>query len=170
DLGLMWWLWRKILSGRELDSRRRASWIWPAVGLALSAGAVLFSWTAVTFPGEWQEDHWPDWRLIPASDEQGKPIKVSLHDWVFNLPFDSNTGRRESPLSSTLLLPDLNIYDGLKIDDPEKVKWRKYVFVAGHRNLRGAILNGAILPKVDAACGRGVAEGAGGGPRGRKGL
>jgi hypothetical protein len=139
DLGLVWWLWREILSGR--GRRRPASWGWTGLGLALSACVVLFSWTAATFPGEWQEDHLANW------DGLGGPI--SLHDWVFNLPFDSNTGSRASPFSSTLVLPDLDIYAGLKIDDPEKVKWRKYVFVAGRRNLRGAILVGALLPKVD---------------------
>jgi uncharacterized protein YjbI with pentapeptide repeats len=52
-------------------------------------------------------------------------------------------------LSATLILPALNIYDGLKIDDPAKTSWRRYVFVAGNRNLRGAILDNAILTKVD---------------------
>jgi uncharacterized protein YjbI with pentapeptide repeats len=43
----------------------------------------------------------------------------------------------------------LNIYDGLKIDDPAKMGWRHYDFVAGHRDLRGAIFDNAILTKVD---------------------
>src|SRR5208282_2828573 len=138
DLGLLSWLWRKILSGREIGGPFRASWAWPVLGLALSASAVLFSWTAATFPGEWQEDYLPNWRIIPTSDDTGKLTKVSLHDWVFNGPVDDTTRRRKSLFSSTLVLPGLNIYEGLNIDDPEKAKWRDFVFRARGRDLRGA--------------------------------
>jgi uncharacterized protein YjbI with pentapeptide repeats len=147
DLGLMWWLWRKILSGREVDRRHpRSRWTWPAVGLTLSACAALFSWTAATFPGEWQEDHLPDWRLFPASDESGR---VSLHDWVFQSKVDPATSRRSLPFSSTLILSGLNVYEGLNIDDPEKARWREFVFRARGRDLKGAIFDLASLPKVD---------------------
>ena len=150
DLMLMWWLWRKILSGRELDGRsRRAPWAWPVLGLALSAGAVLFCWTAATFPGEWQEDHWPGWPVFPASDKRGRPTRVSLHDWVFSSQIDHTTRRRSLPFSNTLVLTGLNIYEGLKIDDPEKVKWRDYVFRARGRDLKGAMFDLANLPRVD---------------------
>ncbi len=150
DLGLVWWLWRKILSGREIAGRHRwSSWPSTTFGLALSGAAVLFSWTAATFPGEWQEAHWPDWRVLPASSEWGEQIKVSLHDWLFNLPVGSTTRRRNSLFSSTLVLPGLNLYEGLKIDDPDKVKGRDYVFRARGQDLNGAILDFANLPKVD---------------------
>ena len=129
DLVLVWWLWRKILSGREVDGPpQRASSVWPALGLALSAGIVLFSWSAATFPGEWQEADLPDWRIIPARDEFRELIKVSLHDLLFNLPVDDTTRRRSSVFSSTLVLPGLNVYEGLGIDDPKKAEWRDYVF------------------------------------------
>jgi uncharacterized protein YjbI with pentapeptide repeats len=148
DLVLLSWLWRKILSG--VDGRRRpVAWAWTGLGLALGVGAVLFSWTAATFPGEWQEDHWPDWRLFPASDRLGEPIKVSLHDLLFNLPVDETTRRRGSFFSSTLVLPGLNVFEGLKIDDPEKVKGRDFVLRARGRDLKGAIFDLAILPEVD---------------------
>ncbi|HKN30868.1 MAG TPA: pentapeptide repeat-containing protein [Roseiarcus sp.] len=75
--------------------------------------------------------------------------KVSLHDWVFNGPVDDTTRRRKSLFSSTLVLPGLNIYEGLNIDDPEKAKWRDFVFRARGRDLRGAIFDLASLPKVD---------------------
>src|SRR5208282_2773858 len=101
------------------------------------------------FPGEWQEDYLPNWRIIPTSDDTGKLTKVSLHDWVFNGPVDDTTRRRKSLFSSTLVLPGLNIYEGLNIDDPEKAKWRDFVFRARGRDLRGAIFDLASLPKVD---------------------
>jgi Pentapeptide repeats (9 copies) len=151
-LVLIWWLWREILSGRAADGRRRpASRVWTGLGFALSACAVLFSWTAATFPGEWQEDHWPDWRFLDARTELGEPKKVSLHDLLFDLPVDNTTRHRRSFFSSTLVLPGLNIYEGLRIDDPEKAKWRDYVFRARGRDLKGAILDLASLPRVDFA-------------------
>jgi cytochrome c biogenesis protein CcdA len=136
DLSLVWWLWRKILSGRETSGPRRA-WarrVWTGTGLALSVAAVLFSGAVAIFPGEWQKDHLAGWRIFEARDQFGQPEKVSLHDLLFNLPVDHTSRRRNSIFSSTLVLPGLNIYEGLKIDDPEKVKGRDFVFRA-----RGAI-------------------------------
>ncbi len=45
DLILLWWLWRRVLSGRKADGRRRAwaNWAWTAAGLVLGLAAVLFS-------------------------------------------------------------------------------------------------------------------------------
>ncbi len=79
----------------------------------------------------------------------GTAKKVSLHDLLFNLPVDDTTRRRNSLFSSTLVLPGLNVYEGLSIDDPEKLKWRDYVFRARGRDLKDAILDFASLPKVD---------------------
>ena len=56
---------------------------------------------------------------------------------------------RRFPFSSALVLPGLNIYEGVGIDDPEKVKWRDFVFLARGRDLRGAIFDLASLLKVD---------------------
>jgi hypothetical protein len=142
DLVLLWWLWRKILSGRWPDDRRpRLHWVWPILGFAAAVAAILFSVAIATFPGEGLETLLAKW---------DKPrLAVSLHDWIFNGAFDSSTGRRRSMFSATPILPTLNIYDGLKIDDPAKTSWRNYVFVAGQRDLRGAIFDSALLPKVD---------------------
>lgn len=171
DLALIWWLWRKILSGREIDGgRRRVAWLWPPFGLTLSLAVLLFSVAVVTFPGEWQEEMLPSWPVLPALAEWGKPAtendasgkprtasfrdwardarKLSLHDWLFNEEPDS-VSRRRFPFSSTLVLPSLNVYEGLGIDDPEKAKWHAYVFHARGRDLRGAIFAQASLPKVD---------------------
>jgi uncharacterized protein YjbI with pentapeptide repeats len=150
DLVLIWWLWGKILSGREVDRVQR-KWphrIWSAAGLVLSL-AVLFVAAAATFPGEWQEQHWPSWRAFASTDELGRPTKVSLHDWLFNSKVDDTTRRRWLPLSSTLVLPGFNIYEGLGIDDPDKARWHDFVFRARGRDLRGAIFDLASLTKVD---------------------
>jgi uncharacterized protein YjbI with pentapeptide repeats len=148
DIGFVWWLWSMILSGREKKGRR-ARWAGSFVGLLLTACALIFSTMIATFPGESHDNQLAAWRLFSTTDPNGHPTRVSLHDWIFNGPFDQSTGRRRSALSATLILPALNIYDGLKIDDPAKTGWRQYVFVAGHRDLRGAIFDNAILTKVD---------------------
>jgi uncharacterized protein YjbI with pentapeptide repeats len=109
--------------------------LWATIGFSLSTVAVLFSWTLATFPGEWQEKEGPVW--------------VSLHDWLFESGVDEATRRRFFPFSSTLVLPGLNIFEGLGIDDPDKAKWHDYVFRARGRDLRGAILTFASLAKVD---------------------
>ena len=145
DLGLIWWLWGKVLSGREVYPRRRAAHrAWLAASLVSSTGIVLFSWTLATFPGEWQEENLPnflDWALDGS--------KVPLHDWIFNSEVNRAASRRWLLVSSTLVLTDLNVYESLGIDDPEKLKSREYVFRAHHRDLKGAVFSFAILQKVD---------------------
>ncbi len=102
DLILVWCLWRKIPSGREVEGRNpMAALAAFEIALLLSFAAVFFSWIVTTFPGESQEEFLAKW---------DKPRwAIAPHNWVFNLPFDSNTGRRKSFFSSTLVLPDLNI-------------------------------------------------------------
>ena len=150
DLILLWWLWRRILSGRWGYTRRpRGLWAWSALGLATSAIAILFSWGLATFPGEWQTESFTAWRPIHERDQSGDPIMVSAHDWLFESRINDTTRRRRWPLSSTLVLPGLNIYEGLGVDDPEKAKWHDFVFRARGRDLKGAIFDFATLPKVD---------------------
>jgi uncharacterized protein YjbI with pentapeptide repeats len=171
DLVLIWWLWRKILSGRMPGPYLGPRLLWATAGVAFTLGAFLFSWTVATFPGEWQETALPSWPILPAIDEWGKPAtktdakgaprtaslrdwvlnakKLSLHDWVFNSPEDITSRRRWLPFSNTLLLTGLNVLERLGIDDPDKAKWRDYIFLARGRNLKGASFDYAILPRVD---------------------
>jgi hypothetical protein len=108
DLLLIWWLWGKILSGREYfgEPRRLIAWLWPPLGLALALAALLFSVAVVTFPGEWQEERLPSLAILPAIDAPRAPgkesngdsavsaRKVTLHDWLFGEQVDE-TGRRD---------------------------------------------------------------------------
>jgi uncharacterized protein YjbI with pentapeptide repeats len=150
DLGLIWWLWRTILSGREADRHSRwVSWVWTGLGVSFSACAFLFSWAAATFSGEWQDNRLFPWPVFPTSDESGQSIHVSLHDWLFDSKVDPESGRRWLPLSSTLVLSGLNVYEGRGVDDPKKAEWREYVFRARGRDLRGAVFDFAVLPKID---------------------
>jgi uncharacterized protein YjbI with pentapeptide repeats len=145
DLILIWWLWRRILSGRETDNPPSfwRMFIKNAFGLALSVSVILFATLSATIPNEWQENHFTrlDQLMVP----------VSVHGLVFNSPIDDTSGRRWLPFSSTLVLSGLNIYEALKIDDPDKVKGRDYIFRTRGRDLTGAIFDLAILPKVDFA-------------------
>ena len=83
-----------------------------------------------TFPGEWQEDHWPDWRVFPASDERDGRSRCPSTIGFSIFPVDPDVPPPTVPFSSTLVLPGLNIYEGLNIDDPEKAEWRDFVFRA----------------------------------------
>jgi len=141
DLALIWWLWREILSGREVDAiDPMGSLAAFEIGLMLTLLVIAFSSAVATFPGEWQEDLLAKW-------DRPKWV-VTAHDALFNAALDRVTSRR-LPFSSTLILPGLNVYEGLGIDDPEKAKWHDFVFRARGRDLRGAIFDFATLPKVD---------------------
>jgi hypothetical protein len=136
DLLLVWWLWRKILSGRD-DFRR---WRWwtsgaaPTLGIASTFAALIFSWTIATFPGEWLEDHLPSFNVAPVrwaleerpKDEPDSKKSVSAHEWLFAGDVDIKTFHRKSFFSNRLILPGFNVYEALKIDDPKKVDWKEH--------------------------------------------
>jgi uncharacterized protein YjbI with pentapeptide repeats len=149
DLLLLWWLWRKILSDEVHSDGHQPSRPWTVVGLALSFCVALFSWAVVTFPGEWQTEHLVAWRIFPTSDDAGRPITVPFHDWVFNSKVDPVARRRWLAFSSTLVLTGFNVLEGLGIDDPDKAKWREFIFRARGRDLKGASFAFASLPRVD---------------------
>ena len=73
---------------------------------------------------------------------------VTVHNALFSAEPDQVTHRRW-PFSNTLVLPGLNVYEGLGIDDPTKATWRDFVFRPRGRDLRGAIFTFASLPRVD---------------------
>jgi uncharacterized protein YjbI with pentapeptide repeats len=75
-------------------------------------------------------------------------LLVSIHNWLFNGAIDASTRTRISPFSSTLVLTGFNVHDALGID-PEKAKSRDFVLGRRGRDLKGAIFDFAILPKVD---------------------
>ena len=148
DLLLIWKLWGRILAGRDADSGSFSSWPLGAIGLAFGYAAFVFSWLIATFPGEGQ-DNLPNqglfWFPFPKPDKE----LVTLNRLVFQSDVDERSRRRRLPFSNTLVLTGFNIYEGLGIDDPDKLKWREFVFRERGRNLRGAILDFANLSKVD---------------------
>jgi uncharacterized protein YjbI with pentapeptide repeats len=150
DLGLIWWLWGfNILRGAD-DHLRPRSWGLPvltSIAGLLTACAIFFGFALATIPGEWQEDHLP---YHAAS--------TSLRRWIFpvRFTFGANaivvgTTRPWSPFSNTLVLPGFDIYEALKIDDPKKVEWKQRLIDLRGRDLRGALLEGAVLTRADLA-------------------
>jgi uncharacterized protein YjbI with pentapeptide repeats len=151
DVILIWWLWGRILSGREVENARLP---WLRLALAglwavLTLCALIGSWTLATFLGEPQEALLAVWRPIHDYDESGIPTTVSIHDWFFKSRINRYTGQRRFPFSSTLVLTGFDIYEGLKIDDLNKVKGREYQFRVPDRDLTGAIFDFANLRQVD---------------------
>ncbi|HEX9169111.1 MAG TPA: pentapeptide repeat-containing protein [Roseiarcus sp.] len=144
DLVLLWWLWRKILSRRDsVKPRDGAAWAWRGIGALLTAFVVLFSWVVATFPGETEHD------LLAKWDASGRA--VWLRDRIFQSPVDDTTRKRVLPVSNTLVLTGFNIYEGLKIDDPDKLKGRDFLFLARGRALERAMFDLTTLAKVDFA-------------------
>ena len=74
------------------------------MGVVFSLLAISFSWAIATFPGEWQEDLLAAWG--------GTKWVVAAHNWLFSAEPDEDTHRR-FPFSNTLVLPGLNVYEGL---------------------------------------------------------
>jgi uncharacterized protein YjbI with pentapeptide repeats len=142
DLALVWWLWRKILSGRDdlRGWRSRKTWAKTSFALVPTAFVFVVSWFVATIPGEWRGP--PYLWLAPIEP-------VSFNKWLFSGEVNSITRRRTSWFSNTLVLPGLNIYEALKIDDPKKLEWREHIFDLRGRHLEGALFYGANLTKVD---------------------
>ena len=153
---LVWWLWRKILTGWG-DFHEWPSWAALAIGIASSWAILSFSWTVATYPGEWQENHLSSVRVIPTrwfwdrepSEESPSANLVSLHEWFFAGEVDDITRHRKSLFSNTLVLPGFDVYEALKIDDPTKDKWKAHSIDLRGRHLEQSIFDLANLPNVD---------------------
>ena len=82
DLVLLWWLWRKILSGRWTDSRQSSGqWAWEILGVVVTFIAILFSIAVATFPGERQEAMLPNWQILPALGDGGEAHDGNGRKW-----------------------------------------------------------------------------------------
>jgi uncharacterized protein YjbI with pentapeptide repeats len=159
DLAVVWWLWRKVLSGGESAAREsdggesaatapRTSLIPVRIGVLFTFLAIAFSWAIATFPGERQEKLLAKWDQYLLAKWDQQLWAVTVHKALFSADPNEFTHRR-LPFSNTLVLPSLNVYEGLSIDDPKKAEWRDFVFHPRGRDLREAIFNSASLPRVD---------------------
>ena len=125
DLALLWWLWRKVLAGD--GGRKRSKWVpvgLHVAGIGATLAVLIFAFVVATFPGEWrQEAPWPR-----ATDAVFKTLR-----WPNN----------------TLYLPELNIWEAFKLDDPKKLDWKDHTVSLKERHFEGANFNSAKLGKAD---------------------
>jgi uncharacterized protein YjbI with pentapeptide repeats len=166
DMALVLWLWPLIVGyqnaqGLDRTAKIRAS----IVTAALAALVVIFSFGIATFPGERIERSLPTFAFIPTKwtnpSVNSFRARELLFNWakslalkspyelLFSGPVDQTTRRRSSVFSNTLILPDFDIYNALKIDEPTKIQWKDSILSLRGRHLEGAVLNNARLYKVD---------------------
>jgi uncharacterized protein YjbI with pentapeptide repeats len=134
DIILIWWLWEKILGDgggfrnwKAGRARERT-----AIGIVFSIAVLWLSYSVAVIPGEWQ-----------AFAGCGP-----LYRMLFHGMHNPNTHRLTSLFSNVLVLPNLNVYASLKIDDPQKMSWRRWLLSEDGRDLKGAIFDGAVLERT----------------------
>ncbi len=146
DLILVWWLWGRILTGREYSdglAPRRRSLVKTIVGIVVTFLIVVFAFAIATFRGEGIS------RAIAFVDAAHAIQR--LHDAAFQSNVQPNAVRPRWPLSDALVLTQVNALDELKIEDPEKAKWKDYIFLAEDRDLTGADFQNANLARISFA-------------------
>jgi hypothetical protein len=150
----LWLLWPAVVgAGSEIKWLRP----WRTILFALSSCAAIVISALATFPGEWLDEHIGNKQWIQpnevtawlgATDEDGKPITTSLHNLLFNGRYNEKTQRRTSLFSNTLVLPDFNVPESMKID-ASKLGPFEYTFTRKNGHFEGAIFQGADLRKIN---------------------
>ncbi|WP_424361220.1 pentapeptide repeat-containing protein [Methylocystis parvus] len=152
DLALVWWLWRKILSGRGELTRFSVwvKWAAPLLGGSASLVAFWFSWFVATFPGEWQT---APLSYVAALEPE------SLNRAIFSVETPTAFMRaRSGPKvlayspswpANILWLREFNVYEALKVDGRSKVDWKEHSIVLQGRHLENAVLDFSDLGRVD---------------------
>ncbi len=146
DLALVWWLFRRILDGREPEEGRapRRIWVgraWVLVGGAASVVVVLFSVVLATYRGERVG------AALASLDPTGEV--AGLHRTLFQSEVAPQMGRRWLLLADALVLRRVDALDQLKIDNPERVKEKDFIFIAPNRDFAGAEFQNGSLGRVD---------------------
>jgi pentapeptide repeat protein len=170
DLALVWWLWRRVLSGGERDSTaplvahgrvgapaRRASLQTAAQAPVPTERRPPLTGTMASLVAIWI---WPLFNLIvvafscaiatfPGEWQEARHWDRPM--WAVNALFNDpdDLAVHRFPFSNTLVLESLNVYESLGINDPDKAEWRDVLFHAAKRDLRGAIFVHPSLPRVD---------------------
>jgi uncharacterized protein YjbI with pentapeptide repeats len=159
DLVLLWMLWPVVVpNGKaQLAPERRFGSSWAAFPAAGATAVVLIvSGVLATFPGEWMEQYggakWipPNWftAWLGARDAIDQPVWTSVHDLLFNGPYDERNQRRRSLFSNTLVLPDFDALGAAALDE-SKLDATKQTIVRKWGHFEQAIFRGADLRKVN---------------------
>ncbi len=154
DLILIWVFWRRIalrggLDGEHSGSRARLMpWLQKALTLAillaLTVGSLAMMGVIATFPGEDLEK-----RYATLGDF---PLRATLERWRVGLVAGEVQPASRSPeslWSNRLVLPGLDIVVHLKLDSEDKIKFLPATVSLRDRDLRDAVLIGAVLRKAD---------------------
>lgn len=160
DVVLLWTLWPSVVDGgRELERPARWRQTWLVLGGCAAMGLSL---TAATFPGERMEE-WAGKRqtippflaaLLVQKDEDVPPKSLdrvewtSVHDLLFNGPYDRKKQNRTSLFSNTLVLPGFNALVAAKIDESRLGPF-EYSLTRKDGHFEGAIFEGADLRKIN---------------------
>lgn len=141
--------------GGEAETAPKGVRVMRGAGLAvtgvLSLLAIWLSVVVATIPDEWQEKNLAalDPRIWSISDVFGNETFVSTRERLFSGDVDDVTRRRKSLFSNTLVLPDFDIYEALKVDDKTKLDWKDHLIDLRGRALDRAVFWGAKLLKAD---------------------
>jgi uncharacterized protein YjbI with pentapeptide repeats len=148
DLVMIWYFWVRLRSDADPILRRVPGKVWMSLGGGGSFCVVLFSAYLATFPGEWVDEHLPEFRYVPTtwrphwSEEEDW---TSLQDMLFKgTAIDEISGRPRSVFSNRLVLTDQSF-----IVDPDKLDKVDVSRSFRGRDLSQAVLNRADLRKAD---------------------
>ncbi|HMF05849.1 MAG TPA: pentapeptide repeat-containing protein [Methylocella sp.] len=156
DLGVLWALWPAVI-----DNQSKLTWPrpWRHKGLAAATLVVIgLAFTAATFPAESMDDWvgrraWippnPVTAWLGQTDDQGQPVWTSVHDLLFHGPYDPRVQRRKSPFSNTLLLPEFDVLEAAKIDNPAKLDTVPQTIARKRQHFEQALFRGADLRKAN---------------------
>lgn len=151
DLVFIWWLWMKILAGRDNEMYTEAS-LWTrfwngllrfsreVLAIPLTGIIVLFSVLIATFPGEWKE--WP-YRAAPRLERK------EATEFVFGKVGAQEGVETGSWPTNTLRLRELDLLEALKIEEPDKLKWKRYSFSLSNRHLEQADFQFVKFDNID---------------------
>jgi len=148
DLALLWTLWPRVglpqgVSTEKSGARRRGlvevtQRIGTIVGMLLiSIFSVPLVFAIATFPGEWLEERFKDFRPI------GLLRKALVAGTV-----DFSAQKPKSLWSNRLVLPGFDVIDHAKLDETRITTLPQTASLRA-RHLEGAVLIGAVLRKVD---------------------
>lgn len=154
DAMLLWALWPAVpIGGSKIQPRRLSVHPYFALASLLPIGLAFI---AATFPGEAMDEWIGNKQWIPPNpltarlgqtDQQGNSIWTSIHHLLFHGEYDSETRRRKSPFSDTLVLPGFDALESAKIEEKDLDSVKHTLDLTG-RHLEGAVFYGADLRKA----------------------
>jgi uncharacterized protein YjbI with pentapeptide repeats len=157
DLGVIWWLWMKILAGRDRSGPKHQGrwmkvwddflWFFRKFAAPLATALVaIFSVLIATFPGEWED--WP-FRLPQKLERRIATATEFVFGKVDALNDDDDKRVTGYWPVNTLRLRELDIYSALGIEGPKKLDWKPNNFSLKDRRLEHADLRDARLENID---------------------